>query len=200
LELGVVVVVDEVYSEFSNQTCINLLKKYNNLIIIGSFSKTFGLAGLRVGYILSSGEIISFLSRVELSIAPFDVPTLSLVGAIAAIENAQESLTNIEKINKSRIKIQNSLRKLGLKVYPSKTSFLLFSTQRYGIESKVFVERLEKEFKIVLKDASIYAGLSKYDSYIAIPKEKDIPRVISAVERTISRRSKPPHLTKLGSC
>ncbi|MDD3647810.1 MAG: aminotransferase class I/II-fold pyridoxal phosphate-dependent enzyme, partial [Candidatus Dojkabacteria bacterium] len=55
LELGVVVVVDEVYSEFSNQTCINLLKKYNNLIIIRSFSKTFGLAGLRVGYILSSG-------------------------------------------------------------------------------------------------------------------------------------------------
>ncbi|MBU0975622.1 MAG: aminotransferase class I/II-fold pyridoxal phosphate-dependent enzyme [Patescibacteria group bacterium] len=192
LKLDLIIVVDEVYFEFSNQTCLRLLKKYSNLIIIRSFSKTFGLAGLRVGYILSSREIISYLSRVELSIAPFDIPTPSLAGAIAALDNIEITKQNIKQINRAKVNLTSKLKKMGLKVYTSATSFLLISTRSFGIKSKEFIQLMENS-KIILKDVSIYSGLSEYESYMAIPNKNDIPRLVNAIKKIISTKTKPLH-------
>lgn len=185
LKLNLIVVLDEAYFEFSGKSYQDLLEKFRNLIILRSFSKTFGLAGLRVGYILSSAEITDYLRRIEESLEIFNIPTPSLAGAISALENLNTVKENIKKINQSREKLTSSLTKLGLKVYPSQTSFIMFNLKRKGIKAKEFIKNMEKE-QVILKDISIYKGLSEYDAYMAVPRKDQIFKITSSIKKIIS--------------
>jgi len=184
LELNNIVVVDEAYYEFSGQTCLDLLKKYNNLIVLRSFSKTFGLAGLRVGYIFAEKNITKHLLKVEETIEIFNISTPSLAGAISALESRNYFISNIKKINKTKENLIRKLQQLGIKTYKSFTSFVLFNLEPLKISSKDFVNRMLAE-KIVVKDCSIYEGLGEYDAYITVPKADDLPRVINSITKIL---------------
>ncbi|RJR15233.1 histidinol-phosphate aminotransferase family protein [Candidatus Microgenomates bacterium] len=184
LKLGIVIIVDEAYFEFSNQTVVALLSRYENLIILRSFSKTFGLAGLRVGYTLSSPSITKYLRAVEESLEIFNIATPSLLGALAALENIQNVYQNIKKINATKTKLYQELEKLNIRVYPSQTSFVLMSIANTNLTASDFVNKMKKQ-KIILKDMSIYEGLSKYFVYMGIPAENQLIRVITAFKKVI---------------
>ncbi len=184
LKLGKIVIVDEAYFEFSKKTCVELLKNYPNLIILRSFSKTFGLAGLRVGYCLTSKEIIKLLDKIEISLEVFNTSTPSLAGAISSIKNFSLVEQNIQKINDTRNILLNELKKQDIYVYPSFTSFILFNLKAINIKTKKFIDKM-KEQKVILKDVSIYKGLSEYDVYMAIPKEEQLEKILSAIKNSI---------------
>ena len=82
-----IVVVDEAYADFSDQTCLPLLKKVNNLIVIRSFSKSFSLASLRLGFALADAEIVKELNRVKL---PYNTNYLAQAAALSSIKNSDK--------------------------------------------------------------------------------------------------------------
>ena len=188
LKLNLIIVVDEAYFEFSGKTAISLLKKNENLIILRSFSKTFGLAGLRVAYTLSSPKIIDYLNRIEDSLEVFNTSTPSLAGAIASIENYQVIKKNIEKINNTKRLLVEKLNEINILTYPSFTSFIMFNLKKIGIKTKDFIKGIEQE-KIILKDVSIYSGLSEYDVYMAIPRDDQLEKVVNSINKVIKNSS-----------
>lgn len=124
----VTVVLDEAYFEFVDATdfpeSINLLKRYNNLIVLRTFSKAYGLAGMRVGYALTSKSYVSEFNKVKL---PFNVTTLSLLAAQAALED-QDYLATYIQHNKSE-REQFFKQVYSKHFLPSQTNFIFIKTK-----------------------------------------------------------------------
>ncbi|MHA1883958.1 MAG: pyridoxal phosphate-dependent aminotransferase, partial [Promethearchaeota archaeon] len=92
-----IVVVDEAYGDFSDQTSLSLLKKVKNLIVIRSFSKSFSLASLRLGYALADAEIVKELNKVKL---PYNTNYLGQIAALSCIKNKDKIFERNENIIK----------------------------------------------------------------------------------------------------
>ncbi len=179
LDSGVLVVLDEAYYEFSGVTYSNLVNDYDNLIILRSFSKGFGLAGLRVGYVLASRQTIRSMKKVEDNMEIFNVSAPSLAGAAAALQDIDYMRSNIKKIESTK---KRFMRELDLDFVDSKTSFLFFSLDR--IRAQEFVDMMKRK-NIILKDCSIYSGLGPNWVYMAVPKSKDEDFVIKAIKEVL---------------
>ena len=121
-ESGCLVVVDEAYYEFGGKTFIPLLSRYNNLVILRTFSKAFSLASLRVGYLLSNSEIINEVRKVK---SPFNVNSFSQLAAQVVFENKDILKERINKIIEERERLTVRINKIPpLKAYPSQTNFV----------------------------------------------------------------------------
>ncbi len=124
-----VVVVDEAYVEFADYSAAPLIKKYENLIVVRTFSKAFGLAGLRLGYCIADTEIARVLS--EGVSPPFPVNTVSLKVGAKILENIALFKEAVLKIRKEREKLVKALNDInGVKAFDSKTNFVLFKTEK----------------------------------------------------------------------
>ena len=117
-----IVVVDEAYYEFSGFSVSPLVSRYDNLIVVRTFSKGFALAGLRIGYAITSPEIVDILKRVS---QPYVVSTTSMVVATEALRYSRYAYENARKLKESLYRIKQTLMGMGLKVYPSLTNFLV---------------------------------------------------------------------------
>jgi histidinol-phosphate aminotransferase len=123
-ESGKIVVVDEAYAEFSEETLIPELENYPNLVILRTFSKSFGMAGLRLGYLLGQPEIIALINRVR---PPFNVNSFSQKAGILALGYLGEYQAQIQQIKAETHKLQEGLTQLlDVVVYPTKANFILF--------------------------------------------------------------------------
>lgn len=121
-----IVVVDEAYYEFSGVTASKLLLEYENLIILRTFSKAFGLAGLRIGYMLASPEVISYIDRVR---SPFNVNAFAQLAAEVALENLDLVSERTEIIKGERERLSKLLAELkGIKCFDSWSNFILIRT------------------------------------------------------------------------
>lgn len=128
-----IVVADEAYLEFYNrETNTSLLQKYNNLAIIRTFSKAFALAGLRVGYMLASAEIIREMMKLK---QPYNVNAFSQEAAVTVLENRAIFKPQVEMIIAQRERLFDALKAMpGIKVYPSGSNYLMFRTEKSGPE------------------------------------------------------------------
>jgi histidinol-phosphate aminotransferase len=137
-----IVVVDEAYIEFSEKkSCIELLQKYPNLIVLQTFSKAWGMAGTRVGVAYSSQEIIKLINTVK---APYNINSLSLNKIIEVI-NIQKSINkNIENTLIEKSWLEDEFRKINCikKVYPTDANFFLIEFENV---EKIYAKLLEKE-------------------------------------------------------
>lgn len=123
------VVLDEAYYEFGQQTAVGILQDLPNLIILRTFSKAFGLAGQRVGYMLANDAVIAQVKKASL---PYNLNAFTQSAAKVALEQSAEFAPQIEAILADRNRVDAALRNLpGLVVYPSSANFILFKcTQR----------------------------------------------------------------------
>jgi len=153
-----IVVVDECYYEFCQETVVDLLPQYPHLIILRSLSKSFGLAGIRAGYGLSNPTTIDYLYRAA---QLFPVNKLAIAAANAALEDQAYIRTNITKIHHDRGRLAQGLEKLGFLVYPSATNFLFVNTKPLGITSQALVQSLENQH-IFVADFANKQGLDAY--------------------------------------
>jgi len=157
------VFVDESFIELvpdSNPTLVKTIKSYDNLFILRSFTKSFGLAGLRVGYGLGSKKIIEILQRIKI---PWNVNYIAQTAASAALcysDFLEKSRKNIKKEN---LFLMNALSKLEwLSCFHSSTNFILIKTK---INSKILQKKLLKK-NILIRDCSTFCGLD--ENYIRI--------------------------------
>ncbi|MDF2634664.1 MAG: Histidinol-phosphate aminotransferase [Pelosinus sp.] len=122
------VVVDEAYYEFYGQSAVNLMKKYEHLIIARTLSKAYGLAAIRVGYMLANTEIVSMVDRVMM---PYHINALSLITAQVVYQMRDEFMPIIGQIIEERKRLAVSLAAIeDIIVYPSETNFILIKTKK----------------------------------------------------------------------
>ena len=123
---GALVVVDEAYGEFGGESCIPLLSRYPNLIILKTFSKAFGLAGLRVGYLLAGASVIRELLRVK---QPFNLNAFSQIAARVVMQNLEPFRERIGTILKEKDRLYAGLSAVpGVETFPTEANFILFRT------------------------------------------------------------------------
>jgi histidinol-phosphate aminotransferase len=125
LELGLLVIIDEAYIDFSGAQSWNQeLENYNNLIVTQTFSKAYGLAGIRLGACYADTEIIELLKKVKM---PYNVNVLTQRTALQYLENEKVTEQEINEIINSRNKLSTELLKIGLvqNIYHSDSNFIL---------------------------------------------------------------------------
>src|SRR6056297_2809832 len=124
-----IVVVDEAYIDFSRQESMaQMVQQYPNLVVLQTFSKAFGLAGIRLGIAISNPDIINYMLRVK---APYNINKLTADTALKAFENRELAKFNINAIKDERdyVAEQLSLSSAVTKVYPSNANFILFKIE-----------------------------------------------------------------------
>ncbi len=176
LETGVPVVVDEAYHEFSGHTFARFLDKYPNLIIMRTFSKLAGLAGLRVGYVLANEEVIAHANKIKL---PFNVTLAGQVAALAALRDRERLRANLQALLSERERMVALLREQGeLKPYPSDANFILCEAR--GGNAKALHAQLAGEGVFVR-----YFPKPRIDTClrISVGRPQDTDRLLAAVSR-----------------
>lgn len=118
------VVVDEAYVDFGADSAIALLDRYENIVVVHTLSKSYALAGLRVGYAVASTEIVAGLQRVKDSFNSYPLDSLAQAGALAAVQDRAYFDEKRLAIIASRDKLTKDLQALGFNVLPSKTNFV----------------------------------------------------------------------------
>ncbi len=140
LDTGRIVVVDEAYFEFSGATVASLTPNHPNLIVLRTFSKWAGLAGLRIGYGVFPVEIANHLMRIK---QPYNINTAAQVAVLASLADIDYLRDNVARIVAERRRLFARLKELGwLRLYPSRANFILCclrhhsDTSSFGIASE----------------------------------------------------------------
>lgn len=121
---GRLVIVDEAYVDFGSKSAVTLLDRYENLVVIQTFSKSRSLAGGRVGFAIAAPALIEDLNRMKFSFNPYNVNRLSLLAATGAMKDRSYFESCVSRICATRDKTVEKLKALGFTVLPSKTNFL----------------------------------------------------------------------------
>jgi histidinol-phosphate aminotransferase len=154
-----IVMVDEAYAEFNNPdySCEPLLKKHDNLIILHTFSKAFGLAGVRCGYIIAASDIIDVFAAVR---QVYSVSSLTQAAALAIVKNREAFRDVIDDIKSERERIIAEISSLEgdglpIHVWPSESNFYLL---RIKNAAEVY-KALRDDYSILVRDFSSVPGL-----------------------------------------
>ncbi len=123
LDTGIPMVVDEAYYEFTGETMAPLVGKYKNLMVLRTFSKWAGLAGLRVGYGMFPQKIADYLLKIK---EPYCVNVAALAAVKETLKDTEYLMTNVKNIISERERLYSGLRRIEwLKPYPSQANFIL---------------------------------------------------------------------------
>jgi histidinol-phosphate aminotransferase len=118
------VVVDEAYIEFGGDTALKLVADHPNVAVVRTFSKAFAMAGARLGYVLTSPDVVADLQRVRL---PYHMSALAQAAGIIALRHTAEALSLLDSIRAQRDRIVRALEAMpGATVFPSHANFVLF--------------------------------------------------------------------------
>lgn len=131
-----IVLLDEAYYQFTGESCVDLINKYNNLIILQTFSKAFGMAGLRLGYVISNKNNIADMLKAS---SPYSVNVSAVKAAFAAIDDKEYVEKYVKESIESKKMLYKELKKLNIKAYPSAANFVLayFGDKASGACSKL---------------------------------------------------------------
>ena len=136
-----VVLIDEAYVDFGGESCYKLTAKYDNLLCVGTFSKSRSLAGGRLGFAIANEKLISDLEKIKYSTNPYNINRLTQVAGTATIESNGYYIKNCQKIIEPRRWVTDELRALGFEVLPSKANFI------FAKSDKISGVRLYEELK-----------------------------------------------------
>jgi histidinol-phosphate aminotransferase len=141
-----VLVLDEAYVDFAEENCLDLVEKFPNVIVLRTFSKSFSLAGMRIGFAFAQEPLIEGLVKAKDS---YNVNRLWIAAALAALGDLDYVRKNIETIKKDREHLISQLRRMGLFVYPSQANFVMARFSSPEMARSIY-ERLKAQ-KILIR-------------------------------------------------
>ncbi|MFO0570260.1 MAG: histidinol-phosphate transaminase [Polyangiaceae bacterium] len=185
LRLGLPTVIDEAYFELGEGASLShLIAEYPNAIVLRTFSKAFGLAGLRVGYALAHPTVIKLLSRVKV---PWNLPAVAIAAASAALDDVAEQEARIHELKSARAELGRALSKIpGVVAIPSEGNFILVDVSHARMAVDRLVQSLLAEGVLIRSLGSHHADKSYVR--VTIGTREQNARCAAAFERVLGRR------------
>ena len=150
------VVIDEAYHEFSGQTVVSLLERHPNLVVLRTFSKAMALAGLRVGYLLASPELVREVGKARL---PYNLNFFSQMAAMAAIEEWSALERTVRRLADARDRLLERLADIpGVRAWPSRANFFLLELP--SADPRAVFESLHRR-GVLVRDVTSYPMLDR---------------------------------------
>jgi len=177
-----VVIVDEAYFEFSESTVAPLVEKYSNVVLTRTFSKSFGIAGLRVGYMIAPESIISDVRRVH---NPKSVNVLGQIAATAALDDLEYLYSYVASVNHSKERLSAWLKERGLEHQVTEANFIMVQVPNPG----AFIALCEEE-GVYIRDRSMQPQLDRYVR-LNVGTDEQTTDLCGRLERVLERL---PHL------
>lgn len=176
----VIVIVDEAYIDFGGESAISLLDKYENLLIVQTFSKSRSMAGMRIGYAIGSKRLIDAMKDVKFSINSYTMNLPSIIVGAEAAADKEYFEDTLAKIIKTRENAKKRFKELGFTFTDSKANFLFVSHNKY--KAKDIFEYLKSK-KVFVR----YFGTERIDNYlrVTIGTDKQMDTLFEVLEEYI---------------
>jgi L-threonine-O-3-phosphate decarboxylase len=189
LEQDSLVFLDEDFLEFvENEKALSMIsniKKYPNLFILRSFTKIFGLTGLRVGYGIASNEIIDVLLCAKI---PWNVNCLAQAAAVAALKDEEHLRVTRELIKKEKARLLDELGAFkSFKIFPPDANFFFIDIRKSGLTATELKNKMLSQ-GILIRDCTSFRALDKYYIRVAVKTREENERLIEALKRIVKNK------------
>jgi histidinol-phosphate aminotransferase len=176
-EVNGLLIVDEAYAEFSSETsAVTLIARYPNVVVIRTMSKAFAFAGVRVGYLVASSDVVDAMFLVRL---PYHLSAITQAAAEVALEYQGELLGTVATLIESRKQVATDLEAMGLSVAPSSANFIVFSG--FNLEpAQLWRQLLDRG--VLIRDVGLLGHLR-----MTIGNEAENQRFISALKEILNK-------------
>jgi len=181
-ELSGVLLIDEAYVDFAEYSCIELVKNFDNVIILRSMSKGYSLAGIRFGYAIAQPAMIDGLLKIKDS---YNVDAVAIAVATAAIKDQHYHSQTVEKVKENRRLLAAQLRALGFKVPESSANFVLAQC-RNGLAVEIYKELAER--KIYVRYFNLPGLEDKLRITVGTAEQND--RLVLALKEILARKGR----------
>ncbi|MEM2999037.1 MAG: threonine-phosphate decarboxylase CobD [Candidatus Bathyarchaeia archaeon] len=185
---NVLVFLDEDFIEFVDEekrfSFAAEIERYPNLFVLRSFTKFFGLTGLRVGYGVADEEIIRVVSVAK---APWNVNCLAQVAAAAALQDVEHMRRASRLIKRERKFLTGELSRIsGLKVYPADANFLFIDVRQSGLTAAQLKEKMLR-YGVLIRDCTSFAGIDEYYIRVAVKTRRENEKMLEALKKALSK-------------
>lgn len=187
LEEEVVVLLDEDFIEFvedeKRHSLVNRISKYPNVFVLRTFTKFYGLTGLRVGYGIADEETIDVFSKAKM---PWNVNSLAQAAARAAMADEEHSRRTIELMKEEKKFLSNELSRIdGFHVFPADTNFILVDVRKTGFRASQLREKMIRH-GLLVRDCSSFIGLDTFYVRVAVRTRKENERLLDAFRKVLT--------------
>lgn len=181
----VIVMIDEAYIDFAGKSAIELISKYDNLLVIQTFSKSRSMAGMRIGFAMGNPALIKALNDVKYSFNSYTMNQTAIIAGVEAVRDVNYFEEGIKKIIATRDKAEKSFNELGF-TFPKSGANFLFVTHN-KIPAKEIFE--------ALRDNNIYVryfNLPRIDNYlrITIGSDEEMDKLYTALRQLVAKYDK----------
>ncbi len=176
-----VVIIDEAYIDFGGKSCLSLIDKYENLLVVQTFSKSRSMAGMRIGFAIGNEKLIKYMNDVKFSINSYTMnPVTQICGAMAAQDEEYFSET-VKKIVNTREKTKIKLKELGFE-FPDSMSNFIFAKHRKVPAETIFTKLKEKNIYVRYWNKPRISNFLR----ISIGTESEMDKLISALNEILN--------------
>lgn len=179
----VVVIVDEAYVDFGGESCVSLVDKYDNLLVVQTFSKSRAMAGMRIGFAIGSKKLIKYMLDAKFSFNSYTMNLPALKLGVASVKDDKYFKATVQKVIRTREWTKAQLKELGFSFPDSKTNFIF--AKHKEVPAKELFEMLKKE-KIYVR----YFNKPRIDNYlrISIGTDAEMQKLIECLTKYLEKR------------
>ncbi len=175
-----VVLVDEAYIDFGGESAADLIYKYDNLLVVQTFSKSRSMAGARLGFAMAQEGLISDLERLKFSTNPYNVNRLTSAAGVAAVRENDYYMENCRRIMETRDYTVKRLQQMGFSVIPSKANFIFVKCDK--IDGEVLYQKLRQ--RGILVRHFDREEIKQYNR-ITIGSPEEMEKLLGAIEEIL---------------
>ena len=179
----VVVIIDEAYVDFGGESCVPLVEKYDNLLVVQTFSKSRSMAGMRIGFAIGSKKLIGFLNDAKFSFNSYTMNATSIIAGVASVEDEAYFQEITKKVIATREWTKQELARLGFTFTDSKTNFIFAAHE--SIPAQEIFDAL-RENQIFVR----HWNKPRIGNYlrISIGTDEEMKQVVEFLENYINKR------------
>ena len=187
LEEDVVILLDEDFIEFvedeKRHSFVNRIDRFPNVFVLRTFTKFYGLTGLRVGYGIADEETIEVFSRAKM---PWNVNSLAQAAAMVALEDEEHSRRTMEVVKEQKKFLSNELSRIdGFSVFPADTNFILIDVRKTGVRASQLREKMIRQ-GLLVRDCSSFMGLDAFYVRVAVRTRRENERLLDAFRKVLT--------------